>query len=198
MRQSMLQSPMTKKQKLKTAHDSRHTEYKPKKSVQSADLAVVAENLNKIHEKRSMAPSERPKPRRLRSILDIHENGDDFEEPVQSTDATKTGQSDARTDGSVFRKKQPLVECEKDNHGHDIESRTSNGMVQREPTASNRKKNTKPKEKTNAKNPPTRSKSKTKQSKATEEKENEPPNDVICKLKHHILPALRFKLILFF
>lgn len=185
--QSPFQSRTAEKRKSKTANVTRHAEHNPKKSDLPADLALVEQNLNKISEKKSMAPSERPKGRQLRSIHNIHENYDNDDETVQSIGATKTDHSNTRTDDRVYKKNCPTVDCETDNHGHDNESRTSNGMVQKEPTSSHRKKNTKPEKKTNAKNPPTQSKSKIKQSKATEDKENEPPDDVICKLIHQII-----------
>lgn len=71
-----------------------------------------------------------------------------------------------------------------------------------DPTSTNRKKTTKPKGWANdTTNPLTRSKSKTKQSTATEEEENEPANDVTCKLicceSYYIIVFFKSKLLFF-
>lgn len=228
-----IHEPQNKSQNESLPRKGSRSKLRPKKNDQPADLAVVQEYLSKISEKKSMASSEKPRPRRLRSMNDIHEKDDDDDESVQSIDTSKTNQCNTTSDDPVFKKPnapaprksnttvpiqlanqsastmedsqnqgelivtvdiQPLdynddfENFEAENPVRNDESCTTIGTVQRDPTpppSSNRKKTTKPKGRANAtKNPPARSKSKTKQPTATEEVDNEPQNDVTCKFIH--------------
>ncbi|XP_055326926.1 uncharacterized protein LOC129580489 isoform X2 [Sitodiplosis mosellana] len=171
-----------------------------KKSVPlDENLVVVDKNLKKIVEKKSMAPSEKPKPRRLRSMLEIHEKDDDdsaFKKPdapaPRKSKATTANESNSTNksvptmeesqDQEELVDVQPLDdddEFDTDNHViQDNEPSTSNQTVQRDPTpppprtSSKRKKNAQSKSQS-------KSKTKTKEPVATtEEVEDSPLNDV--------------------
>lgn len=73
------------------------------KLLKDENLAIVEKNLKNIGKK---APSEKPKPRRLRSV-NLNDSDDDNNvnviEPVERTETSNTNQSTAQNDGSVFK-----------------------------------------------------------------------------------------------